>query len=203
MNKFKFNKGVSDFQNQNKKFYLIALALFILVTAYFGMLYMSFGKKLNELIVPYVLILLVLVIIILIGNFRTIIYENYENYKLFPNLRPVYTHDGNILDHQQKMEKEMKIMIDSDKFKQCDKETPNVDKEFKHSKKPLSKIYNIDELCDDTKCAKIDKLYHPYLKEQCKQRDIKKLKDNSLLDDSEKVMSSVKFPLRYDGIYNI
>lgn len=198
MNKFGLNKMLSGFSNENKNFFWIVIALFVIVTAYFSILKIVFQKNWGELIAPYALIVLLLLIVLWVGNYYTVIYENFHN-KAHEKYRHMMEYKRKYTKKENKYNAcEFNRLLKHNKHNVSKKTEKSVDKYFKHSMTPFSEIFNIEDQCnaDHSNCALIcPELQHCQLK-------TKKLKDNSLHDDSNKV-PSVKDPLRYDGIYNI
>ena len=79
-------------------------------------------------------------------------------------------------------------------------EQKNINKRFPFSKTPFSELYNVDKMCETSSDNKVD---HDNISWKCRVRKIFKPDTFSLKTSANEVPDKMKFPLKYDGIYEL
>lgn len=171
------NKYLSNYPDKNINFTIVVIGLFLLVTVYFVFLIVGFKRPWQKLIPPYAIIIILLILIMVISNYYNVLHENFKNY-------------GNIT--YSKIEP-FKSQCENISYLQQEKLNGNLHL----SKTPLANIFNIDKMCSDHD-PPLDKEIGWKCEAHQKQKGQYKL--NTAADN---VLSSIRYPLKYDGIFQI
>ena len=153
----------------------IVLALFLLVTVYYGLLFSAFKMPFKKLIVSYAIIIVLLIVILLISRYYFTFFGTYETF---------------IADYKYK-----ENINKNNKNNNGDNEnTPNY---LTFTQSPFAPIYDVDKMCETT--TKDDIGWKCRIRDDYKQ-DSFSLKTSA--NDAGKE-ASVQYDLKYDGIFNL
>ena len=153
----------------------IVVGLFSLVTVYYLLLIFAFKKSWKKLSVSYGIIIILLIIVVLISRYYFIFFNNYTEYFIadYPNRTSRNEPTNNNTDYMN---------------------------HTAFTTNPFSNGFNIDNMC---KTSTPNKLDHDDIAWKCRVRDIFKQDSFTLKTTEDDVKSSIKYPLKYDGIYTL
>lgn len=150
----------------------IVVALFALITVYYGLLIIGFGRSWNKLIVSYTIIIILLIMILLISQY----YLSNFTEQFIANYTTKTSRNVHINDNTDYMNKTA------------------------FTQNPFASGFNIDDMCKSTTSNKLD---HDDISWKCRVRDVFNKNSVSLKTTEDDVNSSVKYPLKYDGIHSL
>ena len=158
----------------------IVIALFLLVTIYYGLLLNVFKMPFKKLIVSYSIIIILLIIILLISRYYFTFFGTYESF--IANFKS--SHNSN---------------------KTQNKETDTDITDMTHpyfTKSPFSTIYDVDEMCKEATPYKLDRNNISW---KCRVRNDYGHNSFSLETSANEAgkEASVQYKLKYDGILDI
>lgn len=150
----------------------VVIALFLLVTVYYGLLLFGLKMPVNKLLVSYSIIIILLITILLISRYYFTFFKTFESF---------------IADYKHaNTNKNINKHID----------TPS---HLKYTNNPFASIYDVDNMCQTSTQHKMDRNNIGW---KCRVRndfghDALELKSN------DNTKSSIKYKLKYDGIYDV
>jgi hypothetical protein len=159
----------------------IVIALFFLVTIYYGLLLQAFKMPFKKLIVSYSIIIILLIIILLISRYYFTFFGTYESF--IANFKS--SHNSNLKQNKE-------IDVDTD--------TNLTHPHF--TKSPFSTMYDVDEMCKEATPHKLDRNNISW---KCRVRNEYGHDSFSLETSANEAgkESSVQYKLKYDGILDI
>ena len=157
----------------------IAIALFLLVTIYYGLLWYTFKMPFKKLIVSYSIIIILLIIILLISRYYFTFFGTYESFI------------ANFKSSHKSNEKQNK---------KTDADTDMTHPHF--TKSPFSSTFNVDEMCKEATPHKLDRNNISW---KCRVRNEYGHDSFSLETSANEAgkEASVQYKLKYDGIQDI
>jgi uncharacterized membrane protein YwzB len=156
----------------------IVIALFLLVTVYYALLFTTFNLPVKKLVVSYAIIIILLITILLISRYYLTFFNTYETF--IANYTSHSNNDGNKNKNNGKHEK----LTDHLVFKQS----------------PFAPIYDVDKMCESKDMNVLDR---EDISWKCRVRDDYGHDSFSLKPQEDEVESSIQYKLKYDGIYDI
>ena len=159
----------------------IVIALFLLVSVYYGLLLYAFKMPFKKLIVSYAIIIILLIVILLISRYYFTFFGTYESF---------------IADYKYK---ENSNENSNENLNKNNTHTPDY---LTFTQYPFAPIYNVDKMCKNATKSKIDR---DDIGWKCRIRDEFGQDSFSLktsANDAGKD-SSVQYSLKYDGIFNL
>jgi hypothetical protein len=169
------NNLLSNYPGSDMPVVAIVIALFALVTVYYGLLIIGFGRSWKKLITSYTVIIVLLIIVLLISQYYFLYFNNYaENF---------------IADYPVKTTRNEQQNDNTDYMNHT-----------AFTKNTFASGFNVDNMCKSSTSNKLD---HDDIAWKCRVRDIFKQDSFTLKTTEDDVQSSVKYPLKYDGIYDL
>jgi uncharacterized protein YjeT (DUF2065 family) len=169
------NNLLSNYPGSDMPVVVIVMALFALVTVYYGLLIVGFGRSWKKLITSYTVIVALLILILLISQYYFLYFNNYaENF--------IADYPANTTRNEHKNDNNYYM------------------NHVAFTKNPFSSGFNVDTMCKSSTSKKID---HDDIAWKCSVRNIYKQDSFTLKPTEDDVKSSVKYPLKYDGIFNL
>jgi hypothetical protein len=173
------DKLLSNYPGKDIPVIGIVIALFALVTTYYGLLIFSFNKSWKKLIVSYSFIIVLLIIILLISQYYLVYFKNYTE-TFIADYLPNKVSDGNNKNNNNSNNSNMTHVA--------------------FTQNPFSKVFNIDKMCSTGNPNQIDQ---DDISWKCRVRKLFNQDTFSLKTTENDIPSSVKYPLKYDGIYSL
>lgn len=154
----------------------IVIALFLLISIYYGLLFTAFKMPFKKLIVSYAIIIILLIVILLISRYYFTFFGTYESF---------------IADYK----------TESNENNKNDNNT-NTPKYLTLTQNPFAPIYDVDKMCEKSTPGNLD---HDDIGWKCRIRDEYGHDTFSLKTSTNESgkKSSVQYDLKYDGIFDL
>ena len=157
----------------------IVIALFLLVSVYYGLLLYAFKMPFKKLIVSYAIIIILLIVILLISRYYFTFFGTYESF---------------IADYKYNRNSN-----ENNKINNNNTHAPNY---LTFTQNPFAPIYDVDNMCENATKGEIDR---DDIGWKCRIRDEYKQDSFSLKTSANEAgkEASVQYNLKYDGIFNL
>ena len=154
----------------------VVIALFLLVTVYYGLLYTTLRMPIKKLVVSYSIIILLLITILLISRYY------FSFFKTFESFIDDYKHNNT-----------------TGTVNNINNINTNNLSHLNYTNNPFASIYDVDNMCQTSTQNKMDRNNIGW---KCRVRN--DFGHNALeVKSNDNTKSSIKYKLKYDGIHDV